>query len=185
MTVNQDPTIATTRSGAVLPLVAHPAGELLTVNASRTPLLRDVFGAGVSFKPLRLDLEAGCWVILAVLSPGAKMPVHYHTGSAEAYTLAGNWHYFEYPDEVQTAGCYVYRPAGSVHTFVCPEENTEDTVILMRVEGANVNFTEDGQFHSLLDAVMIYHAMSMVAEDQEVDVAYIGRDAAGLTVRRA
>jgi len=87
MTLKTDPTIAATRSGAVLPVVAHPHGELLTVNVSRNPLLRDVLGPGVHFKPLRLDLEAGCWVILTVLSPGAKMPVHYHTGPAEAVNL--------------------------------------------------------------------------------------------------
>jgi len=186
MTLKTDPTIAATRSGAVLPVVAHPHGELLTVNVSRNPLLRDVLGPGVHFKPLRLDLEAGCWVILTVLSPGAKMPVHYHTGPAEAYTLSGRWYYQEYPDQPQTAGSYVYRPAGSVHTFVCPESNTEDTMIFIRVEGANVNFTEDGQFHSILDAVMIYHATEMVAEDQETGpVRYIGRSGAGFAVREA
>jgi 2,4'-dihydroxyacetophenone dioxygenase len=186
MTLESDPTIPTTSSGALLPLVAHPHGELLTVNEATIPLLRDVFGHGVHFKPLRLDLAGGCWVILAVLSPGAKMPVHYHTGPAEAYTLSGYWYYHEYPDQPQTAGSYVYRPAGSVHTFICPESNTEDTVILLRVEGANVNFTQDGRFHSILDAVMIYHATQMVAEDQETGlVRYIGADPAGLTVRKA
>ncbi len=186
MTPNNSPTIAATHSGAVLPLVAHPRGELLTVNESRTPLLRDVLGRGVHFKPLRLDLEAGCWVILGVISPGAKMPIHYHTGPAEVYTLAGRWYYLEYPDQPQTAGSYVFRPAGCVHTFVCPESNTEDTVILLRVEGANVNFTDDGQFHSLLDAVMIHHATPMFAEDQEVDpIRYIVGSGAGFSVEEA
>ena len=46
---------------------------------------------------------------------------------------------------------------GSVHTFVCPNTNTEDTVLLVRVEGANINFTESGQFHSILDATLIQH----------------------------
>ncbi|MBV8350189.1 MAG: 2,4'-dihydroxyacetophenone dioxygenase family protein [Mycolicibacterium sp.] len=183
MTLNSYPTIPATGAGAMLPLVAHPPGDLLTVNESTNPLLRDVFGPGVHFKPLRLDLEAGCWVILVVLDPGAKMPIHYHTGIAEAYTLAGRWYYLEYPDQPQTAGSYVYRPAGSVHTFICPESNTEQTVILIRVEGANVNFTDDGRFHSMLDAVMIHHATCMVAEDQEVGpVSYILGRGAGLTV---
>ena len=105
-------------------------------------------------------------------------------GLAEAYTLAGYWYYREYPDQPQTAGSYVYRPAGSVHTFVCPESNATDTVILIRVEGANVNFTEDGQFHSMLDAVMIHHATSMLAEDQDVPASYIVGGSAGLTVQK-
>lgn len=184
MTLSGDPTIAATSSGAVLPLVALPHDELLTVNESTSPLLRDVLGPGVHFKPLRVDMEGGCWVIMAVISPGAKMPIHYHTGAAEAYTLAGYWYYREYPDQPQTAGSYVYRPAGSVHTFVCPESNATDTVILIRVEGANVNFTEDGQFHSMLDAVMIHHATSMLAEDQDVPASYIVGGSAGLTVQK-
>ena len=42
-----------------------------------------------------------------------------------------------------------------MHTLVCPDSNTEDTVVLFRVSGANVNFTDDGQFHSILDAALI------------------------------
>ena len=33
-----------------------------------------------------------------------------------------------------------------------PEDNTEVTDTLMLVEGANVNFDENGQYHSILDA---------------------------------
>ena len=43
-----------------------------------------------------------------------------------------------------------------VHTFVTPQSNTEDTVILVRVVRANINFTTDGQFHSILDATLLY-----------------------------
>ena len=53
---------------------------------------------------------------------------------------------------MQTAGSYLYEPGGSVHTFVCPDTNTEDSVLLVRVEGANINFGNDGQNHSILDA---------------------------------
>jgi 2,4'-dihydroxyacetophenone dioxygenase len=186
MALSNEPTIPATSSGAVLPLVALPAGELLTVNESTNPLIRDAYGPGVHFKPLRLDLEAGCWVILVVLDPGAKMPIRYRTGIAEVYTLAGRWYYLEYPDQPQTVGSYVYRPAGSVDTFLCPESNTEQTVILMRIEGCYVNFTEDGQFHSILDAMMFAHATPMLAEDQEEGtVRYIGGGGAGLIVKKA
>ena len=52
-------------------------------------------------------------MVLATISPGAKLPLHYHTGTAEAYTLSGSWHYLEYPDQLQTAGSYIYEPAES------------------------------------------------------------------------
>jgi 2,4'-dihydroxyacetophenone dioxygenase len=186
MTLTAEPTGATTLSGAPLPLVALPQGELLTINANDNPLLRDALGPGVHFKPLRIDMEAGTWAVLAVLSPGARLPLHYHTGVAEGYTISGSWHYDEYPDQPQTAGSYLYEPAGSVHTFVCPESNTEDTVIFIRVEGANINFTEDGQFHSVLDAVTIRHLVSVMAEAQQaLPVHFLGGGAAGFMVREA
>src|SRR5215475_3177968 len=162
MTLTVEPEIMTTSSGALLPLI------------------HDALGEGVHFKPLRLDMEAGVWVVLATIAPGASLPLHYHTGIAEGYTLSGCWHYLEYPDQLQTAGSYLYEPAGSVHTFVCPESNTEDTVLFVRVEGGNVNFTEDGQFHSILDTVTIRHLTSALTEAQELGtVNYIRGGAAG------
>jgi 2,4'-dihydroxyacetophenone dioxygenase len=180
MTLTIAPIPAKTSSGAALPFVALPQGELLTVNENNIPLLRDTLAPGVHVKPLRLDLEAGCWVVLATFSPGAQVPLHYHTGIAEVYTLSGRWHYAEYPDQPQTAGSYLFEPAGSVHTFITPESNTEDTVLFIRVEGANINFTEDGQFHSILDTVTIRHLSDQLAEAQGVGpVNYIGGGAAG------
>jgi 2,4'-dihydroxyacetophenone dioxygenase len=104
------------------------------------------------------------------------VPLHDHTGIAEVYTLSGSWHYLEHPDQPQTAGSYLLEPAGSVHTFICPEINTEDTVLFIRVEGANINFGEDGQFHSILDTTSIRY----LAEAQGVGpLNYIGGGAAG------
>jgi quercetin dioxygenase-like cupin family protein len=180
MTLIAEPTTATTSSGAVLPLVALPQGELLSINERTIPLITDSLSEGVHVKPLRLDLEAGTWVVLARFSPGAQVPLHYHTGVAEVYTMSGSWHYLEYPDQPQTAGSYMYEPAGSVHTFVCPETNTEDTVLFIRVEGANINFTEDGQFHSILDATMIRHLVDALAEQRGLGrLNYIGGGATG------
>ncbi len=179
LTVSPGP--ATTSAGAVLPLVALPQGELLTVNVENIPLIEDALGEGVHFTPLRLDLEAGAWVVLARFAPGAVVPLHYHTGIAEAYTLSGRWHYLEYPDQVQTAGSYLYEPSGSVHTFICPADNTEDTIAFIRVEGGNVNFTEDGQFHSILDATTIRYLTDTLAEARGLGpVPYVGGGAAGV-----
>ena len=76
MTLTIEPAAAATSSGAVLPLVALPQGELLTVNETNIPLITDSLGPGVNVKPLRLDLEAGHWVVLAIFSPGAQGPLH-------------------------------------------------------------------------------------------------------------
>ena len=65
MTLTIMPGETTTSSGNPLPCVAVPQGELLTVNENNIPLLRDTLAPGVHIKPLRLDLEAGCWVVLA------------------------------------------------------------------------------------------------------------------------
>ncbi|MTE15795.1 2,4'-dihydroxyacetophenone dioxygenase family protein [Nocardia aurantiaca] len=186
MTLKTNPVPVKTSSGAALPCVALPQGELLTVNERNVPLIHDSLGPGVHFKPLRLDLEAGVWVVLATFSPGSKVPLHYHTGVAEAYTLSGSWHYLEYPDQLQTAGSYLYEPAGSVHTFVCPETNTEDTTLFIRVEGANVNFSEDGGFHSILDAVTIRYLTHELAAAQGLGpVDYLGGGAAGYMARES
>ena len=136
----------TTTSGAPLPLPALPQDKLLSVNIEQIPLIKDVF-PGMHIRPLRLDPERGEWVFMAVLVPGCTLPVHYHTGTAQAYTLSGCWKYREYPDQPQTAGCYLYEPAGSAHMFYCPEDNTEDTVVIAWIEGAQVGFNEDGTFH--------------------------------------
>lgn len=181
MSRTPSPVAVTTSTGAPLPLVALPQTELLTVNVNDIPLIKDALGPGVHFHPLRFDLEAGEWVLLATMAPGAQVPLHYHTGVAEVYTLSGSWHYREYPEQLQTAGSYLYEPGGSVHTFICPETNTEDTVFFVRVAGANVNFTEDGQYHSILDAAMLRHLTETLAAERGLGtVDYIGGGVTGL-----
>src|SRR5690348_3429846 len=126
------PTPVTTTSGSPLPFVALPQTELLTVNDQELPWLEDSLGQGIKLKPLRLDMEAGVWVVLASFKPGSSVPLHYHTGEAEVFTLSGRWNYAEYPDQPQTAGSYLFEPAGSVHTLLVPADNTEDTLMLVR-----------------------------------------------------
>lgn len=168
------PTVASTYTGAALPLIAMPQTELLTVHAEATPWLDGALGPGVRLKPLRLDIEAGVWVILVAFAPGSSVPLHYHTGEAEVYTLAGCWHYREYPDQPQTAGSFLYEPSGSVHTLEVPADNTEDTLMLVRVTGANINFGEDGTFHSILDATALVFLTDLFAQQLGFDdVQYI------------
>lgn len=58
MTITAEPTICTTSTGAPLPLVALPQGELLRVNEQSIPRINDALGPGVHFQPLRLDLDS-------------------------------------------------------------------------------------------------------------------------------
>ena len=60
------PGMTTTASGAPLPLAALPQGELLCVDEAQIPLLENALGAGIHFKPLRLDLERNEWVLLVI-----------------------------------------------------------------------------------------------------------------------
>jgi 2,4'-dihydroxyacetophenone dioxygenase len=172
----------TTSTGAPLPLVALPQQRLLSVNASDVPLFVDGYGPGVSFQPLRLDAEHNEWVILATFAPGSGVPLHYHTGPAEVFTLQGSWGYKEYPDQPQTAGSYLYEPGGSVHTLFTSADNTEDTLMLIRVSGANINFDDDGGYLSILDAVAIRHLTNTLSAAQEHSAAfYIAGGEADLT----
>ncbi|MEO8815225.1 MAG: 2,4'-dihydroxyacetophenone dioxygenase family protein [Mycobacterium sp.] len=186
MTLAIAPAPANTSTGAALPLVALPQTELLTVNEKDIPLIKNSLGAGVHFRPLRLDIENGEWVVLATFEPGATVPLHYHTGVAEVYTLSGCWHYLEYPDQLQIAGSYLYEPGSSVHTFITPQDNTEDTVILVRVVGANINFNEDGTFHSILDAALITYLTGVLSADQNLGpINYIAGGAVAYTAKHA
>ena|SRR5271165_508294 len=179
--VTASPSPATTASGSPLPLIALPQGELLTVSIGDIPMLKDAFAPGIHFQPLRLDPERGEAILVATMAPGCVLPVHYHTGPAEVYTMSGCWKYSEYPDQPQTAGSYLYEPGGSVHTFYCPEDNTEDTVVLLWMQGAQVSFNDDGTFHSLNDATSItYLTETLSAAQGAGPVNYIRGGAAGV-----
>jgi hypothetical protein len=155
-----------TQTASKVPVFSLPQTELLTLNVRDIPLLKDALGPGISFQPLFLDPEAGVWSVIGTFAPGVELPIHLHTGGVHGYTLKGEWIYKEYPDQPQTEGSYLYEPASSVHTFYVPQTNTEDTVVLFIVYGANVSFTDDGQFHSVLDAVTVQKLTEQCAQAQ-------------------
>ncbi|MDI9915571.1 2,4'-dihydroxyacetophenone dioxygenase family protein [Rhodococcus sp. IEGM 1379] len=156
-----------------LPVVSLPQTELLTINVDSIPLVTGKLAPGVSFKPLFLEPEVGIWVLIATFEPGSGLPIHLHTGSVHAYTLTGAWGYREYPEQLQTAGSYLYEPGASVHTLFAPESNTEDTNVLYVINGANVNFSEDGKFHSILDAVTVMKLSKDFSEESGLAVDYL------------
>ena len=125
-----------------LPEVIQHQDFLLTLNTNEESIIKDAL-PGVDVYPLFLDPENGTWVIRAKFKPGVTLPKHFHTGVVHFYTLGGAWHYIEYPDQLQTAGSYLYEPGGSIHTFHCPE-NSGGADGFMVITGANINFDEQG-----------------------------------------
>ncbi|MBP6682930.1 MAG: hypothetical protein KA159_06410, partial [Halioglobus sp.] len=104
-------------------------------------------------------------------------------GTVHLYTMSGCWYYSEYPEQKQTAGCYIFEPGGSIHQFNTPAENTEDTDTFMIVTGANINFdTDSGQYLNMMDASMIKAWTDQGIVDQGLaDMEYITAPIPGYT----
>jgi quercetin dioxygenase-like cupin family protein len=111
-------------------------------------------GDGTHLQLLQVDVEQGLWVIRTKFEPGCAVQRHKHTGAVHAFTLAGAWKYAEYP-EVNTAGSYLFEPAGSIHTLIVPETNTEVTDVWFAIYGANLNLDEDGNVAFVIDAALV------------------------------
>jgi len=112
------------------------------------------FGDGVSLQLLQVDLEQGLWIVRTRFQPGVTIPTHRHTGCVFALTLAGSWKYLEYP-EVNTAGSYLFEPAGSVHTLTVPATETAITDVWFAIYGANLNLDANGNVEAVIDAELI------------------------------
>jgi quercetin dioxygenase-like cupin family protein len=139
-----------------LPDIVTHQDELLTVNTNLSRFLEGLLHLpGIKAHPLFLDAQNGLWVLRVKFAPGVTLPLHFHTGTVHMYTMSGCWYYSEYPDQKQTAGCYLYEPGGSVHQFNTPADNTEDTDTFMVVSGTNVNFDADGNYLGMMDAGLI------------------------------
>ena len=109
------------------------------------------FQEGVDFQLLHVDVEAGLWVIRTRFQPGVTIQRHKHTGEVFAFTMKGSWKYLEYP-EVNTAGSYLFEPAGSIHTLHVPATNSEVTDVWFAIRGANLNLDDEGKVEAVLDA---------------------------------
>jgi quercetin dioxygenase-like cupin family protein len=112
------------------------------------------FEPGVEMQVLQVDIATGLWVIRMRLAPGATLPTHKHAGEVFAFTLAGAWKYLEYP-EVNTAGSYLYEPAGSVHTLHALASNTGKTDVWFAIRGPNLNLDAEGKVALVLDAGLV------------------------------
>jgi quercetin dioxygenase-like cupin family protein len=109
------------------------------------------FAEGVTIQLLHADIKAGVWVIRGRAKPGVTLQTHKHTDEIFAFTIAGSWKYLEYP-EVNTAGSYLYEPAGSVHTLHVLDSNRGVTDIWFAIRGANLNLDSEGNVESVVDA---------------------------------
>lgn len=108
-------------------------------------------GDGTHIQLLQVDIDAGLWVLRTKFDPGVTIPRHKHTGEVFAFTIAGSWKYLEYP-EVNTAGSYLFEPAGSIHTLTVPADVEGQTDVWFAIRGANLNLADDGTVTTVIDA---------------------------------
>lgn len=123
-------------------------------------------GDGSTIQLIRVDLATGVWVVRTRFAPGSTVQTHKHTGHVDAFTQSGSWHYLESPEAVNTAGSYLYEPAGSTHTLHCPASNTEPTDVWFTIYGANLNLDADGNVEVVIDAHTILALYRAFCEQQ-------------------
>ena len=118
-------------------------------------------GDGSVLQLLQVDLAQGIWIVRTRFAPDTTIQTHKHTGHVYAFTQSGSWHYLESPEAVNTAGSYLYEPAGSTHTLHVPPTNDGPTDVWFTIYGANLNLGADGQVEMVIDAhaiLAIYRA---------------------------
>ncbi len=138
----------------------------ITVHRGEDELPFIDIGEGGTLQLLQVDLATGVWVIRNKFQPGYLVQTHKHTGTVHAFTQSGSWHYAETPDQVSTAGSFLYEPAGSVHTLTVPAENTEVTDVWFVIHGANLNLDPEGNVEMVIDAHTILPFYRAVCADQ-------------------
>ena len=137
------------------PTFAVPAeGIPAALHRGATELPFIEFEPGVEMQVVHIDVEAGLWVVRMRMQPGVTLPTHKHTGEVYAFTLSGSWKYLEYP-ELNTAGSYLFEPAGSIHTLHVPATNTEVTDVWFAIHGANLNLDAEGKVTLIFDAALV------------------------------
>ena len=117
-------------------------------------------GDGTHLQLLQVDEELGLWVIRTKFDPNVTVPTHKHTGSVFAFTISGSWKYVEYPD-VNTAGSYLYEPAGSIHTLTVGDEGAD---VWFAIYGANLNLDADGNVEMVIDAGLVKQSYFALVE---------------------
>ena len=129
---------------------------------------------GFDLKVVQVRISEGLWVVRNRFQPGVRIQRHKHTGPVFAFTLSGSWKYEEY-DDVNRAGSFLYEPAGSTHTLIVPDTNTEVTDVWFAIYGANLNLDADGNVEMVIDAQAVYEFyVAMCAAEGKTDLPIIG-----------
>jgi 2,4'-dihydroxyacetophenone dioxygenase len=123
-------------------------------------------GDGTLLQVLQVDLAQGIWIIRNKFAPGTSVQTHRHTGHVYAFTQSGSWHYIESPEAVNTAGSYLYEPAGSVHTLYVPETNDGPTDVWFTIYGANLNLDDAGNVELVIDAQLVLDIYRLACAEQ-------------------
>src|SRR5262249_55688823 len=144
----------TTRGGIMRQMAAPKIEPPNALHRAAGDLPFVTFFEGLDFQLLQASVEQGLWVVRTHFKPGITIPTHRHTGEVFAVTFRGWWRYLEYPD-VNTAGSYLFEPAGSQHTLHVPASNTETTDVWFAIRGANLNLDEQGNVASVWDATFM------------------------------
>ena len=126
-------------------------------------------GDGVLIQVLQVDLAQGIWIIRNKFAPGTTIQTHKHTGNVFAFTQSGSWHYLESPEAVNTAGSYLYEPAGSTHTLHVPDTNDSETDVWFTIYGANLNLDADGNVDLVIDAHLVLNLYRLMCAEAGVE----------------
>jgi quercetin dioxygenase-like cupin family protein len=134
----------------------------LAVHVGRDDLPFVEIGGGNKLKVILVDEAEGLWIVENIFQSNFEVQTHRHTGPVFGYTTSGAWKYKEY-DYVNTAGSFLYEPAGSVHTLTVVED---DTRVWFQMYGCNLNLDADGNVDSVTDGAGTLAAYYALAEAQ-------------------
>jgi quercetin dioxygenase-like cupin family protein len=134
----------------------------LAVHVGRDDLPFVDYGGGNLMKVILVDEAEGLWIVENIFQSNFQVQTHRHTGPVFGYTVSGAWKYKEY-DYVNTAGSFLYEPAGSVHTLTVLEDNTQ---VWFQMYGVNLNLDENGNIESVTDGAGTLRAYYALAEKQ-------------------
>jgi len=123
-------------------------------------------GGGNKLRLLQVNEREGLWIIENIFMAGFAVQQHRHTGPVWGYTVSGAWKYKEY-DYVNRAGSFLYEPAGSIHTLMCIEDNTQ---VWFHMYGCNLNLDDSGNITSVSDGAGTLQAYLAMCEAQGLGV---------------
>jgi len=144
--------------GPATDLAFDHAPTAVHIGAEELPFV-DI-GGGNKLKVIQVKERDGLWIIENIFQAGFEVQTHRHTGPVWGYTTSGAWKYKEY-EYVNRAGSFLYEPAGSVHTLLCVEDNTQ---VWFQMYGANLNLDAQGNVESVFDGTGTLAAYEALCE---------------------